>query len=144
MKVEFTSNDNFTIYYLSKYEFHTEESIKSFFKILNYDLKRLYDYEFHGFYTVNIYYSLGLYVLEFNNIDNYESSDFDITMFLNSIILYRFYDSDIIPGEKIYYDNSYYVELDKIIEDIHLFEYGDIIYKEDVEKVLENGILINI
>lgn len=142
MKVDFIDNNNFIIYYLSDDKFRTEDEIKIFFKLLNQELKHQHNYEFHGFYDVNIYSSDGIYVLEFENIDNYGQSDFNITMLLNTILLYEFEDEDIIKGDKIYYKEKFYVEIANIIDDIHLFEYGNIVYGKQVNDILNNGILV--
>lgn len=144
MKVDFIDDNRFIIYYLSDEKFRTEDEMKTFFKLLNYDLKNQYNYEFQGFYDVNIFSSVGIYVLEFENIDDYGRSDFNITMLLNTVLLYEFDDEDIYKGEKIYYKGKYYIELIDMVEDIHLFEYGNIIYGKEVDEILNNGILVTI
>ena len=144
MKVNFIDDNHLIIYYLSSDKFRTEEEMKAFFKLLNYDLKRLYHYEFHGFYNVNIFCCEGLYILEFDNIDDYGRADFNITMLLNAVILYEFDDSDIVSGEKIYYQKKFYVEAIDMMDDIHTFEYGNLIYGTKVEEILNNGILVTI
>lgn len=144
MKVDFIDNDNFIIYYLTDENFRTEEEMKTFFKLLNYDLKKQYNYEFHGFYDVKIFCKAGIYILEFESIDEYSRSDFNITILLNSIILYEFEDSDLFNEEKIYYKEKYYIEIDNVVDDIHLFEYGNVIYGKKIDEILNNGILISI
>lgn len=118
--------------------------MKIFFKLLNSELKDRYDYEFNGFYDVNIFCLDGIYVLEFENIDDFGRSDFNITMLLNSVLLYEFDDSDLVLGEKVYYKDKFYVELVDVVDNIYLFENGNIIYGKKVEEVLNNGILVNI
>lgn len=144
MKADFIDSEHFIIYYLSNESFTTEDEMKTFFKLLNYDLKHQYHYEFCGFYNVHIFCCRGLYILEFENIDDFGSADFNITMLLNSILLYEFEDSEMIVGEKIYYGGKFYVEATNMIDNIHLFEYGNIIYGNKVEEVLNNGILVTI
>lgn len=144
MKIEFIDDEHFIIYYLSDDNFRTEDEMKAFFKLLNYDLKHQCHYQFHGFYNVNIFCCQGLYVLEFENIDDFGNSDFNITMLLNSVLLYEFEDSDIVPGEKIYYQGKFYVEAVDVINSISLFEYGTIIYGKKVDEILNKGILVNI
>lgn len=144
MKVDFIDEDKFIIYYLTCDEFRTEDEMKIFFKLLNSELKAKCNYEFHGFYEVTIYCCCGLYILEFNSIDDYGRTDFDITMLLNTVILFKFLDEDIFKGEKIYYKGEFYVEVVDMIDDIHLFEYGDVIYGKEVDEVLNNGILVSI
>lgn len=144
MKVDFIDDDHLVIYYLTSDNFRTEEEMKAFFKLLNYDLKHRYRYEFHGFYNVTIFCCEGLYVLDFENIDDYGSADFNITMLLNSVLLYEFDNSEIISGEKVYYQKKFYVEAIDMVDDIHLFEYGNIIYGKKVDEILNNGILVTI
>lgn len=144
MKVDFIDDDHFIIYYLTDDDFRTENEMKSFFKLLNYDLKHRYHYEFHGFYNVNIFCCKGLYVLEFENIDDFGSSDFNITMLLNSTLLYEFEDSELILGEKIYYQGKFYVEAIDMVEDIRFFEFGNVVYGRRVDEILNKGILVTI
>lgn len=144
MKVDFINDEHFIIYYLSSDKFRTEEDMKSFFKLLNYDLKHQYHYEFHGFYNVTIFCCEGIYVLDFESIDDYGSADFNITMLLNSVLLYEFDDSDIIAGEKIYYRGKFYVEAIDMVDDVHFFEYGNLVFGKRVEEILNHGILVTI
>lgn len=144
MKVDFIDKSHFIIYYLSSDIFRTEDELKALFKLLNYDLSNKYNYRFHGFYNVTIFCSNGMYVLEFENIDDYGKGDFNITMLLNSVLLYEFEDSDIISGDKLFYNNKFYIEVDSFLDDIHLFEYGNIVYGERVNEILNNGILVKI
>lgn len=142
LKVDFIDEEHFTIYYLSDNLFRTEEELKILFKMMNQQLKKQYDYEFRGFYNVVIYCNGNAFVMEFENIDDYGTTDFNITMLLNSVLLYEFEDSDILLEEKIYHDYKYYVELERMNTDIHLFEYGNIVYGKKVERILNEGILI--
>lgn len=143
MKVDFIDDNYFIIYYLTDEKYRTEEEIKLFLKLLDSDLKRMYNYKFHGFYDVNIFCSEGIYVLEFKNIDDYGRSDFDITMLLNTVLLYEFNDEDIYNGDKIYYKGKFYIEFSEIVDNIYLFEYGNVVYGKKVEEVLNNGIIVN-
>lgn len=144
LKIEFISEDKFTIYYISDTVFRTEEEFKILFKMLDQELNDRYQYKFYGFYNVNIYNYDSVYILDFELIDrDVFNKDFDITVYLNSIILYEFDDMDLINGQKIYYDNKFYAEIDKVKDDIRLFEYGKIVYGCLVDKILHNGIIID-
>ena len=142
LKVDFIDNEHFTIYYLTSHKFQTEVEMKNFFKLLNHELKHQIDYEFHGFYNVDIFWQRGLYILDFENVVDYGSGDFNITMLLNSTILYQFPDSDMVSGEKIYYHGNFYTEIENVIDDIHFFEYGKVIFGEQVNDILNHGILV--
>lgn len=144
LKIDFIDEEHFIIYYLCDNQFRTEEEMKSFFKLLNYDLKTRFHYEFHGFYNVEIFCCNGLYVLDFENIDDFGNKDFNITMLLNSVLLYEFEDPDIVSGEKIYYKEKYYIEVDDILDSPYLFEYGNIVYGKRVDEILNHGILVSI
>ena len=144
MKVDFIDQDNFVIYYIGNDYIKSEEGMRIFFKMLNNHLKKKYDYEFCGLYNVNIYCHDNVMVLVFENIDDYGQKDFDITMFVNSVLLYEFEDSELILGKKIYYEGKYYVEIENAVDDICLFEYGNIIYGNKIDEVLNRGILLSI
>ncbi len=144
MKVDFIEDEHFIIYDFDEQKPQTEEELQVFFKMLNKHLLKQYHYEFHGFYNVTIYCSNHIFIMDFENIDDFGRADFNITMLLNSTLLFEFEDSDIVPGKKIYYDNKYYVELENMQDDIHLFEYGNIIYGDQVKKILNQGMLVSI
>lgn len=143
MKVDFIDSEHFTVYYICSSKLRTEEDLKCFLKMFNNYLKQKYNYVFKGYYNVNIYNNSDMYVLVFNNIDDYGIADFNINMSLSAPILYEFTDSDIIDGRKIYYDGKFYVEIDRFISDIHLFEYGNVIVGDYVNKIINNGIIID-
>ena len=144
MKVDFIDDEHLVVYYFYDEKIRTEEEVKVFFKLLNNQLKNKYDYEFHGFYNGNVYCKEKLLVLEFENIDDFGRKDFDITMYINSVLLYEFEDIELYPGKKVFYKNKYYIEVDDIIDDIRLFEFGNIIYGDKVEEVLNSGKLISL
>ncbi len=142
LKIEFNDLDCFTVFYITDDIFSTEDEYKVLFKYLNDVLYKRYNYSLHGFYDVTIYFYKGIYVLDFELIDDYGRKDFNVTLFLNSNMLYEFEDISLIDKEKIYYDNKFYVELDNMLSDIRLYEYGKIVYGKDVDKILNEGILI--
>ena len=142
IKVEFNSEDSFTIFYITNEIFSNEDEYKVLFKYLDDILFRKYNYVLHGFYDVTIYFYKGIYVLDFELIDDYGRKDFNVTLFLNSMILYEFEDLNLITKDKIYYEDKFYTEIDNMIDDIRLFEYGRIIYGKSVDKILKNGILL--
>lgn len=142
IKINFDDEDSFTIFYVTKEEYMEEADFKALFKMFNEELITKYDYQFDGFYEVDIYHNPGIYIFEFNYIDSYGRNDFDVTLTINSTILYEFYDMDLINDSFIYYSDKYYIEIDKVIDDIRLFEYGNIVYGKSVNKILNLGILI--
>lgn len=141
-KVDFHCSDSFTIFFITDNIFETEEEYKILFKFINDTLYKKYSYSLHGFYDVVIYFYKGIYVLDFELIDDYGRKDFDVTLFINSNMLYEFNDMNLIDKEKIYYQDKFYTEIDNIIDDIRLYEYGRIVYGKDVDEILKNGILL--
>ena len=144
MKVDFIDEEHLVIYCFYDEKLRTEEELKVFFKLLNEQLKKRYDYEFHGLYNVEVYCKNNLLVLDFENIDDFIRKDFDITLYVNSILLYEFDDIEFYSGNKIFYNNKYYIELDDIVDDIRLFEFGNIIFGDKVEDILNSSKLISI
>ena len=142
IKIEFLDDDNFIIYYISDSLFRTEEEFKTFFKLLNRELELRYDYEFEGFYEVIIYYSDNVYILNFKLIDDFGTRDFDITMFLNSTILYEFEDMDLFDCDMVYYKEKFYTEIKNVASDIRLFEYGRVVYGKEVDDIIRQGMII--
>ena len=132
LKVDFIDNEHFTIYYLTSHKFQTEVEMKNFFKLLNHELKHQIDYEFHGFYNVDIFWQRGLYILDFENV----------RFVFPFNIQQQFPDSDMVSGEKIYYHGNFYTEIENVIDDIHFFEYGKVIFGEQVNDILNHGILV--
>ena len=82
--------------------------------------------------------------MNFENIDDYGKADFNITMVLNSTMLCEFDDFELFSGNKVYYNDRFYVELDDVVDDIRLFEYGNIIYGDEVDKIRNRGILFTV
>jgi len=142
LKIEFNDSDSFTVFYITNDIFETEDEYKILFKYLNEQLEKRYDYSFHGFYDVTIYCYKEVYVLDFDYLDDYGRRDFNVTIFLNNEMLYEFDDSELISGKKIYYNSKFYTEIENMINDIRLFEYGNIIYGKDVAEILNKGILV--
>lgn len=144
MKVDFIDDDNFIIYYTSYKDLRGEEELKNLFKMLNNRLKKLYNYEFHGYYNVLIYVCKNIYVMCFENIDDFGRADFNITMLFNSSLLYELDDLDLAKGNMLYYDGKFYIDLEDVFDDIYLFERGNIIYGDLVESILSRGKFITI
>lgn len=142
MKVEFIDEDVFNIYYISSDIIQTELEMKILFRLLDNCLKYKYNYVFHGYYNVTVYAQDNILVLEFENIDDFGRKDFDITMYKNSVLLYEFYDADLVSGDKIFYDGKYYCEFEQLSNLDSIFEYGSIVYGDKVERILNGGILI--
>ena len=143
LKVLFNSDCSFTIIYITDNLMETEDDYKNLFVYFNKILLKKYDYEFEGFYDVTVYFYKGIYVFDFEFIEDYGRKDFNITIFVNSNMLYEFDDMHMFDCKKIYYNKKFYIEIDEVISDIRLFEYGRIVYGKIVDQILKNGILIS-
>ena len=139
LKIEFIDDDSFTAYYITDDEFEDEDDYKIMVKYIDNELKRKYNYSLHGFYDVNIYVNKGIYIADFIFIDDYGRKDFNVSIFLKSKILYCFEDNDLISGKKMYYDGYFYIDIDRMLNDIRLYEYGSIVYGKDVELIINNS-----
>ena len=87
LKVDFIDDEKLVIYYYYEKIIKSEEEVKVFFELFDKVLKKQYNYEFHGFYNVDIYCKDNLLVLIFDHIDDFSRKDFDVTMFVNSVLL---------------------------------------------------------
>ena len=142
LKVEFVDDDYFTIYYITNDRYETEDEYRILFQYFNTELTKRYNYSLEGLYEVTIYVNKGVYILVFERLDYYERRDFDVTILLNSLMLYQFEDIDLVPDDKVYYEGYFYTEIDNVVGDIRLFEYGNIIYGKKVDEVLSRGLLL--
>ena len=143
IKINFKDEESFTIYYLTNEIYENEEDFKLLFKYINNYLDNNYDFSFSGIYDVCIYYDKGIYILDFDFDSLYYNNDFNVTLLLNTVILYEFEDIDLINNQIIYYNEKFYTEIKNIINDIRLFEYGRIIYGKEVDTILNKGILLS-
>lgn len=143
MKVNFFNDDRFEIFCVYDDDLVDEASVKSFFKLLSKRLISRYDYEFSGYYDVTIYRNSKVIVLIFDREDDYGRADFNITLLLNSMLLYEFEDEDIFSDNKIYYKRKYYCEANEVEDRIDFFEFGDIVYGNYVDEVLSKGVMIS-
>ena len=142
LKIEFIDDNSFTVYYITKDRFTEVEDYKIMFKYINEELEEKYNYTMHGYYDVNVYTNENIYILDFIYIDDYGRRDFNVSIFLNSKILYKFYDSDLINGIKYYYNDSFYVDINSILNDIRLYEYGSIVYGDEAELIIRKAITV--
>ena len=87
MKIDFIDDDNLIVYYISDESFDNEKYIQLFIKMLDKKLRKQYDYDFRGYYNVDIYRSGNTNILEFERESDYGKAYFDITVYLNSTIM---------------------------------------------------------
>ncbi len=105
-------------------------------------LKKKYHYFLDGLYDVEIYQYMNYFIFEIEKVGEYSSIDFDITFHPNHQMLVEFYDEDYIQGKKYFYDGKYYIDFKLASLYFDCFEFCKVIYKEDVETVLKNAIVV--
>ncbi|MDD6223408.1 MAG: hypothetical protein PUB18_00175 [bacterium] len=139
MKIDFLDDDHIVVFLTLDCMLCDEDSMPYIFQILGKKLKILYDYDFRGYYHVYIYKSGNVSVLELEKEYDYGKADFDVTMFLNSLLLYEFEDSEYVQGPKLLYNRKYYVKLDEVSDRFDYLEYGKIIYGDLVDTILKRS-----
>lgn len=137
MKIEFIDDDNFIVYYYSFNDITNSNDMKELFLNINKKLKK-YNLSYKGFYKVDIYNNKDLYILEFNLIDEYYKSDFDITIYLNSTMYIEIDDLDLVKSECYYYLDKIYINLEDFSTN-STYEYSNILYGNDVSDMIECG-----
>lgn len=141
MNIVFIGDDNFVVYYYSNNDITNSSDMKELFLNINDELKK-YSHNYDGFYKVDVYNNKDLYILEFNLINEYYKSDFDITIHLNSTIYIEIDDLNLVKNECYYYLDKIYIDLETF--DINsTYEYSNILYGNDAFKMLECGKKIN-
>ncbi len=144
MKIDFIDEEDFTVRMESDLDITERQNIFDLLKVVCHQVKNYYRYEVKGNYDVTIYKNQDFYILEFEKQDDYDRIDFNITLYLNSVLLYEFEDIEYIKGSKIFYLGKYYVELENVIDRFDYPEFGNVIYGDTVDQILDSGLLISI
>lgn len=142
LKVSFFDEDHFIVQLESSIDATSKQNILLLLKMICIHLKKAYHCKIKGYYEVVIYRNQGYYVCCFEKEDDGSQIDFNITLYLNSVLLYEFDDDEYFLGPKIIYQNKYYVELEEVINRIDYLEYGRVVYGKEVDSILEKGILL--
>lgn len=143
MKINFIDENKFIIILFDSIIIDDSLCFKELFKSFSEILFKKYKYVFNGLYSVYIYNNKNISIFKFiNTMDDY-LLDFDITVYKNSLLLFEFFDYELFDGKKVYFDNKYYIEYGDVCNRFDLFEYGNIIYGDSVNNILNNGILID-
>lgn len=104
-----------------------------------------YDIELKDFYTINLYnndfYGIIIELIEEENYYNNDSINMELKVVQDKLFLYEVNDPlEYLDNDIYYYNNRYYISLKKY--DIAIFENSNIIYNDDVYKVLGEGVKI--
>jgi len=143
LKVEFFDQDTLIVQMISSVDIGNRSNLGVILKEIGIYLNRKYHYLLDGIYDVECYQCGEYFIFEIEWVSDYPTIDFNITFHPNSRMLLEFMDSDYIPGKKYYYKEKYYIELPRVLEQIDCFEFGRVIYKEEAEDILKNGIVIS-
>lgn len=150
--------DNKIIVFLNKKEvsnlkFSNEENLEKYFKNLFSKLKNIYNLDFSGYYNIDVYkdniYGIILEITdeEVEYYNYFSQVDMKINVIPNSTFLYEigyeFIDKNLL-NKTICYKNidKIYLKAKNNIDEMslsHLFEYGNIIYGNEVDKILKYG-----
>lgn len=104
-----------------------------------------YDIELKDFYTINLYnndfYGIIIELIEEENYYNNDSINMELKVVQDKLFLYEVNDPlEYLDNDIYYYNNRYYISLKKY--DIAIYENSNIIYNDDVYKVLGEGVKI--
>lgn len=111
-------------------------------KQIGIHLRNKYHYLLDGIYDVEAYQCRDYFVFEMEKVGEYSSIDFNISFHPNSSMLFEFDDEDYILGRKYFYEGKYYVDLSLVSPYFDCFEFGIVLYKEEVEKILKEAIVV--
>ncbi len=142
LKVEFLDPDTLIVQMTSSVDIGNRSNLGLILKQIGIYLNRKYHYLLDGIYDVECYQCGKYFIFEIEWIGDYKTIDFNITFHPNSRMLLEFIDDAYFKGKKYYYQGKYYMELSRVIEAIDCFEFGNVIYKEEAEEVLKNGIIV--
>ena len=136
MRVEL-DNDLYIVYL-----YNYDNDIKEVVKYVINELKEYYNVSYEGYNIkiyINKYYGMILEIKEGYISKN--GINIDLKILSDTLFLYQVDDPlDYLEDEIYYYDNEFYISTKK--SNINLFENSNVVYKEDVYKIIGKGIKI--
>lgn len=142
MKFEMT-NDKIIVYIFDNKYFkeNKEDIVKNVFEILTkyytIELKKAYYLKLY----INKYYGMILEILEDKELSKDNIVNLNLRILNDTLFLYEIEDPlNYINEEIYYYDDKYYLNIKK--NDIKLIENTNMIYSDDVYKIIGKGIKI--
>ena len=136
MRVEL-DNDLYIVYL-----YNYDNDIKEVVKYVINELKEYYNVSYEGYNIkiyINKYYGMILEIKEGYISKN--GINIDLKILSDTLFLYQVDDPlDYLEDEIYYYDNEFYISAKK--SNINLFENSNVVYKEDVYKIIGKGIKI--
>lgn len=143
MKVEFLENDFIIVQMISSIDIKNRSNLGLLLKEIGIYLKNKYHYLLDGIYDVEAYQCADFFVFEIEKVDDYTTIDFNITFHPNSHMLFEFEDENYILGKKYYYNGKYYIDFNLASIYLDCFEFGNVIYKDEVERILKEAVLVS-
>ncbi|MBP3635691.1 MAG: hypothetical protein J6J17_04500 [Bacilli bacterium] len=134
------------VVYLFDKDKYTSSDIKgTLIKVFD-ELNKYYNYEFSDSYNLSLYtnkyYGMILEITENdNNISDYNIVNLELNILKDTLFLYEVDEVlDYLNNEIYYYEDKFYINIKKL--DINLLENSNIIYGNDVYKIIGKGIKI--
>lgn len=153
MKIELLDDYNYTLYlnnlYIKDLNFDSKEEIESYLKKLFLIIKNRYDVDISGMFEIDIYVNknygivVDIFKEELEYLDYFTNQiDMQVNVIKDSIFLYEL--DNLINKDNIYlYNNKYYINTDDI-NDISIYENGQLIFGDYVLEVLKYGKKVNV
>lgn len=142
LKVEFLENDKITVQLYSNIDISDRSNLGVFLKEIGIYLKKKYDYLFDGLYDVEAFQYSNYFIFEIEKVEEYPAIDFNISFHPNRRMLMEFDDEDYINGCKYFYNGKYYVDFELASHYLNCFEFCNVIYSDDVEKILREARIV--
>lgn len=159
MKVNITDELSFVVflnkYYIKNIDFNNKNEMENYFKSLFIRFKDYYNIDIGGFYDINVYkdeqYGIILDIKK-DDLDYmdycYNQVDMRIVISNDCGFIYKINNLDVIENVindvKLYfYNNNLYISFIKNVDINKIIEHIDIIYGNNVNKIIKNGKLIN-
>ena len=141
MKVERCLNKIIVYIYNNKY---FDKKIYDMIKQVLSDLKEYYYIEYYSAYNIKLYANKNYgIILEIENNGNIADTTININLKIlrDSLFLYQIQDPlNFFDNELYYYDDKFFINVKN--NNIRLTEFTNIIYSEDVYKIIGKGIKI--
>ena len=158
-------DDNNIIVFLNKFnikniDFKNKDCIEKNFRNIFLKLKRIYELNIKGYYTINAYideYYGAILEIEHEDIEYFDCFETQVDMHVNVIydnkFLYKIndifmLDEALLKKLEIYiFKDEYYINLDKVFNDYEIgkiLETGELIYRDITSDILKLGNKINL
>ncbi len=142
LRVEFLENDSILVQMTSSIDIKNRTNLGVMLKEIGIYLKNKYHYLLDGIYDVEVYQCADFFIFEIEKVGDYSTIDFNITFHPNSHMLLEFEDENYVLGKKYYLEGKYYIDFNLASIYFDCFEFGNVIYKEEVESILKKAVVV--